>query len=251
MIFHRRPFYFFAVFCVFVYFAKTWFPALLAIMVRNFHAYERISFRLKWCHISLNRKLYQTMSMIQILAAFLQKLVGFVASVKFWSSDLVNSQLRAPHVRCCSYRRLCATSAGSGCWAAYQSHEREGLVRLPLIGLPPLTGFCFNTGNTLLMLAAYAGHTELTKSLISRGADPNRLNDLGQSMVAGAVFKAHDDIVHALVSAGANPRLGTPNAIQTAHMFGRKDLMEVFGAKESDIGTEVPTPPGSLPPQRA
>jgi ankyrin repeat protein len=97
------------------------------------------------------------------------------------------------------------------------------------------------------MLASYAGHVELTKSLISRGADPNRLNDLGQSMVAGAVFKAHDDVVHALVDAGADPRLGTPNAIQTAHMFGRKELMEVLGTKEGDVGTEVPTPPSSLP----
>jgi ankyrin repeat protein len=97
------------------------------------------------------------------------------------------------------------------------------------------------------MLAAYAGHVELTKNLISRGADPNRLNDLGQSMVAGAVFKAHDDVVHALINAGANPRLGTPNAIQTAHMFGRKDLMEVLGTKEGDVGMEVPTPPSSMP----
>jgi ankyrin repeat protein len=101
------------------------------------------------------------------------------------------------------------------------------------------------------MLAAYAGHVELTKSLISRGADPNRLNDLGQSIVAGAVFKAYNDIVHALVDAGANPRLGTPNAIQAAHMFGRKDLMETLGTKEGDVGIEVPTPPSSLPTQTA
>jgi len=99
------------------------------------------------------------------------------------------------------------------------------------------------------MLAAYAGHVELTKSLISRGADPNRLNDLGQSIVAGAVFKAYNDIVHALVDAGANTRLGTPNAIQTAHMFGRKDLMEILGTKEGDVDIEVPTPPSSLPTQ--
>lgn len=101
------------------------------------------------------------------------------------------------------------------------------------------------------MLAAYAGHAELTKSLIDRGADPDRLNDLGQSIVAGAVFKAYNDIVHALVDAGANPRLGTPNAIQAAHMFGRKDLMEILGTKEGDVGIEVPTPPSSLPTQTA
>lgn len=105
------------------------------------------------------------------------------------------------------------------------------------------------TGNTLLMLSAYAGHVELTKALLSRGADPNRLNDLGQAMIAGAVFKAHDEVVRALIDAGANPRLGTPNAIQTAHMFGRKDLMDVLGKKEGDVGIEVPTPPTFLSSQ--
>jgi len=97
-------------------------------------------------------------------------------------------------------------------------------------------------GNTLVMLAAYAGHVELTKELLRRGGDPNILNDLGQSMVAGAVFKGHDEVVCALMNSGANPRLGTPNAIQTAHMFGRTQLMEVLGTKESDIGLEVPDP---------
>ncbi|KAG6879721.1 hypothetical protein C0992_012324 [Termitomyces sp. T32_za158] len=100
-------------------------------------------------------------------------------------------------------------------------------------------------GNTLLMLAAYAGHIELTKELLKRGADPNRTNDLGQSIVAGAVFKAHDDIVRALLEKGADPRAGTPNAIQAAHMFGRKGLMEALGTREGDIGSEVPTPPSA------
>jgi len=95
------------------------------------------------------------------------------------------------------------------------------------------------------MLAAYAGHAELTKELLKRGADPNRLNDLGQSIIAGAVFKAHDEVVRALAEKGANPRLGTPNAIQAAHMFGRKELMEVLGTEEGDIGSEVPTPPSA------
>ncbi|KAG5648083.1 hypothetical protein DXG03_007118 [Asterophora parasitica] len=101
-------------------------------------------------------------------------------------------------------------------------------------------------GNTLLMLAAYAGHTELTRELLKRDADPNRLNDLGQSMIAGAVFKAHDDVVRALAEKGADPRLGAPNAIQAAHMFGRKELMEILGTREGDIDAEVPTPPSAL-----
>lgn len=103
----------------------------------------------------------------------------------------------------------------------------------------------FSEGNTLLMLAAYAGHTDLSKGLLDRGADPNRINDLGQSIVAGAVFKAHNEIVHALMGKGADPRQGTPNAIQAAQMFKRTELMEVLGARDEDL---VDIPPVVPPP---
>ncbi|KAF9481501.1 ankyrin, partial [Pholiota conissans] len=96
-------------------------------------------------------------------------------------------------------------------------------------------------GNTLLMLAAYAGHTELTKGLLERGADPNRINDLGQSIVAGAVFKSHNEIVYALMAKQADPRKGTPNAIQAAQMFRRTELMDVLGVRPEDL-VDVPTP---------
>jgi ankyrin repeat protein len=91
------------------------------------------------------------------------------------------------------------------------------------------------------MLATYSGHADLAKSLLARNADPNRLNDRGQSIIAGAVFKQHDNIVRILLDAGADPRLGTPNAIQSAYMF-RPSLLDVLGAKEGDIGPDVPKP---------
>ena len=50
-------------------------------------------------------------------------------------------------------------------------------------------------GDTFLMLAAYHGHAELVKLLIEHGADPNRLNDRGQSPLAGAVFKNEDLVI--------------------------------------------------------
>ena len=101
-------------------------------------------------------------------------------------------------------------------------------------------------GNTLLMLAAYSGHAQLSQDLLSRGADPNRLNDRGQSIVAGAVFKGYDEVVRVLMECGADARLGKPTAIETAAMFGReKALLDVLGAKEGDIGQDVPLPPGA------
>ncbi|KAF7794149.1 hypothetical protein EIP86_005280 [Pleurotus ostreatoroseus] len=99
-------------------------------------------------------------------------------------------------------------------------------------------------GNTLLMLATYNGHAELSEGLISRGADVNRINDRGQSPLAGAVFKGYDKVVESLKNAGADPRLGTPTAIQTARMFNKAAILELLGATDADMQESVPLPPG-------
>ncbi|KAI9430956.1 ankyrin [Lactarius psammicola] len=121
---------------------------------------------------------------------------------------------------------------------------REGNAELLLAavdaGLPPnLTN---QKGNTLLMLAAYAGHATLVRGLVERGADPNKLNDRGQAPIAGAVFKREDEVVRVLMEVGADPRAGEPNAIASAQMFGRADLLAVLGAREGDSTDAVPPP---------
>jgi ankyrin repeat protein len=45
------------------------------------------------------------------------------------------------------------------------------------------------------MLAAYHGHSQLVRLLIAHGANPNSLNDRGQSPLAGAVFKGESEVV--------------------------------------------------------
>ena len=62
-------------------------------------------------------------------------------------------------------------------------------------------------------------------ALVQRGADPDRLNDRGQSPLAGAIFKGEDEVVAALMAAGADPDAGAPTARATAQMFGRSDLL--------------------------
>ena len=97
------------------------------------------------------------------------------------------------------------------------------------------------------MLAAYAGHADLVKILLSNGADPNRPNDNGQSPIAGATFKGYDEVVKLLMANGADPRQGKPNAIHMARMFKRDGLLEVLGAKEGE-GMDIPPivgPPSS------
>lgn len=93
------------------------------------------------------------------------------------------------------------------------------------------------------MLASYYGHAELVKLLLQHGADPNRLNDKGQSPLAGAVFKMEDAVIEvgfswplstsepnpspclgltadqALLEGGADPEFGEPNALQCVVMF--------------------------------
>lgn len=96
-------------------------------------------------------------------------------------------------------------------------------------GVPPnLTN---DSGDSLVMLAAYHGHAASVRVLLERGAEPNKANDRGQTPLAGAVFKGEDDVIRALVDGGADPAAGTPSAIETARMFGKEDLLELFGAR--------------------
>ena len=85
-------------------------------------------------------------------------------------------------------------------------------------------------GDSLLMLAAYHGHQDAVQVLLAREADPDRANDKGQTPLAGAVFKGETEILRALLAAGADPDAGTPSARAAAAMFGKNDLLSLFGA---------------------
>ncbi|MFD7625624.1 ankyrin repeat domain-containing protein [Streptomyces sp. NPDC059851] len=86
-------------------------------------------------------------------------------------------------------------------------------------------------GDTLVMLAAYHGHADAVTALLQRGAEPDRANDRGQTPLAGAVFKGEEAVIRALLAAGADPHAGTPSAVDTARMFAKADLLELFGVK--------------------
>lgn len=85
------------------------------------------------------------------------------------------------------------------------------------------------SGDSLVMLAAYHGHAATVRALLARGADPDRANDRGQTPLAGAVFKGEAAVIEALVAGGADPDAGHPSARATAAMFGRADLVELLG----------------------
>lgn len=85
-------------------------------------------------------------------------------------------------------------------------------------------------GNSLLMIAAYGGNLDILDVLIKHGADVNKVNNRNQSPLAGAIFKKEDEVIDRLLEAGADPACGTPNAVDTARMFGREDLLTRFEA---------------------
>jgi ankyrin repeat protein len=49
----------------------------------------------------------------------------------------------------------------------------------------------------------------------------SRINDRGQSPLAGAVFKNEDAVIQALLGGGADPYCGNPTAYDTAKLFGK------------------------------
>ncbi|KAF2503164.1 ankyrin [Lophium mytilinum] len=91
-----------------------------------------------------------------------------------------------------------------------------------------------HAGDTLIMLAAYHGHASTVSMLLELGADPNVLNERGQSPLAGAVFKGWDEVVKVLCEGGADMTLGTPNAVDCAHMFRKEEYLKLFGVLEGD-----------------
>ena len=84
------------------------------------------------------------------------------------------------------------------------------------------------TSTKQIMLAAYHGHTSLVKLLLQYGADPNRLNDRGQSPLAGVVFKNERDCILALLEGGADPEVGQPSALEACRVFKQEEFEGMF-----------------------
>ncbi|KFY91135.1 hypothetical protein V498_05641 [Pseudogymnoascus sp. VKM F-4517 (FW-2822)] len=95
-----------------------------------------------------------------------------------------------------------------------------------------------------IMLAAYHGHSQLVRLLISHGANPNSLNDRGQSPLAGAVFKNESEVVKVLLEGGADPDYGAPSAMEAIVLFKKEDqwrnLFEEAPGKGKAVATLTP-----------
>ncbi|MEU5982969.1 ankyrin repeat domain-containing protein [Streptomyces sp. NPDC047434] len=107
--------------------------------------------------------------------------------------------------------------------------DAEALAAYVDAGVP--ANLTNDKGDSLVMLAAYHGHADAVAALLARGADADRANDRGQTPLAGAVFKGENAVIRALLAGGANPEAGTPSAVDTARMFGKAEVLELFDAR--------------------
>lgn len=89
------------------------------------------------------------------------------------------------------------------------------------------------SGDTLVMLAAYHGHTEAVRILLAAGAHPDQMNDRGQTPLGGVAFKGNREVAEVLLQAGADPYGGSPSAMAMAIMFDHTELIELFDTNGS------------------
>ena len=88
------------------------------------------------------------------------------------------------------------------------------------------------------MLSSYHGHVHLVRLLLLHGADPNRLNDRGQSPLAGVVFKNERECIEELLKGGADPDLGEPSAIQACQIFRQEEFEAMFKEQVEKLRAE-------------
>ncbi len=83
-------------------------------------------------------------------------------------------------------------------------------------------------GYSPLMLAAYSGCAEAVALLLKKGANPNSVDNAGNSVLMGATFKDDEAIVRQLIAAGADVKVKNHAGLDArgfAQLFGRTALL--------------------------
>ena len=93
------------------------------------------------------------------------------------------------------------------------------------------------TGGSVM---GYSVHTERYRftrwgdrgeELYDHDADPNRVNDRGQTALAAAVFRRNAETVRMLLAAGADPDGGKPSARETAAFFDLPEMTSLLNGE--------------------
>ncbi|WP_246180229.1 ankyrin repeat domain-containing protein [Kocuria coralli] len=83
-------------------------------------------------------------------------------------------------------------------------------------------------GDTLLNLAAYHQHEDTVAMLLARGADTERVSDMGFTALICAVFRGDEAITQRLLEAGAQQNTGFQPAVAVAEEFGRTNVIPIL-----------------------
>lgn len=83
-------------------------------------------------------------------------------------------------------------------------------------------------GDTLLNLAAYHEHPQTVGMLLDRGADTERVSDMGFTALICAVFRGNEEITRLLLEAGAGQDTGFQPARAVAEEFGRTGVLPLL-----------------------
>jgi ankyrin repeat protein len=122
-------------------------------------------------------------------------------------------------LKCTSMSSNHSDTSGRRADEAFEAARAGDLERLSSIldqGVPAT--LCNDTGDSLLMLAAYHGHEPCVARLLERGAAPDQLNAKGQHPLAGVCFKGNLGVTRMLLDAGANPE-GCTDAARSPLMY--------------------------------
>jgi ankyrin repeat protein len=102
----------------------------------------------------------------------------------------------------------------------------DGLTAVLDRGVPAnLTGA---NGDSLLILAAYHDHPATVRALLECGAEPNRINDRGQTALGAAVFRQSAESVGLLLDHGADVHAGARSAVDIAAFFELDEMAKLL-----------------------
>lgn len=108
--------------------------------------------------------------------------------------------------------------------------ETEHLAAAVDAGIP--VNLTNESGDSLLMLAAYHDHPDTVAALLARDADTARVNDRGQTALGAAVFRRSERSVTHLLAAGADPALGPRSALDIARFFDLPEMLALLQKSE-------------------
>src|SRR5699024_3774831 len=83
-------------------------------------------------------------------------------------------------------------------------------------------------GDTLTIVATYAGEPHTVADLIRRGADLDAVDANGQTAISGAVFRKNETLLRMLRDAGADQNAGAMSAIAIADQFKLTEMRAVL-----------------------